>query len=253
MYTVKEFTCKRDGMTIRGREYIPAGEKLPAVILSHGFGSNKNEFSQCCKALAEWGYAAFCFDFCGGCADDGGDSDGTSTEMTVFTERADLCAVMDYVKANPNIDKNRLFLLGASQGGFVSALTAAFRPCEVAGLILFFPALCIPDDARRGGLANASYDIKHVPEVIDCGRMKISRRFHEEVVDMDPMEEIRKYPGRVIIFHGTADGIVNYKYSEAAREAYGEKRCKLLLLEGAGHGFTEGETKKVLEEIKKFL
>lgn len=39
---VTPFTCQRDGLTIRGTEYRPAGSSLPAVILSHGFGGTVN-------------------------------------------------------------------------------------------------------------------------------------------------------------------------------------------------------------------
>lgn len=31
------FECQRDGLTIRGTEYRPAGENLPIAIVSHGF------------------------------------------------------------------------------------------------------------------------------------------------------------------------------------------------------------------------
>ena len=47
--------------------------------------------------LAEMGYAAFTFDFCGGCAMCG-KSDGKTTEMSVLTETKDLEAVFEYVR-----------------------------------------------------------------------------------------------------------------------------------------------------------
>jgi len=39
-----EFTCLRDGLTIRGTQYVPEHEgKIPAVIASHGFmGDRRN-------------------------------------------------------------------------------------------------------------------------------------------------------------------------------------------------------------------
>ena len=38
--TKTKFSCLRDGLTIRGYEYRPQGEKLPIAIVSHGFMAN---------------------------------------------------------------------------------------------------------------------------------------------------------------------------------------------------------------------
>lgn len=32
-----DFACSREGLTIRGTEYRPTGNRLPAAIVSHGF------------------------------------------------------------------------------------------------------------------------------------------------------------------------------------------------------------------------
>lgn len=32
-----EFSCKRDGLTLRGTEYQPAGDHLPIAVVCHGF------------------------------------------------------------------------------------------------------------------------------------------------------------------------------------------------------------------------
>lgn len=74
----------------------------------------------------------------------------TSLEMTVLTEKEDLSTVLDYVKNQPFVDSNHIFLMGCSQGGFVSALLAAERENEIEKLILNYPALCICDDCRKG-------------------------------------------------------------------------------------------------------
>lgn len=67
-----------------------------------------------CRTFAAWGYATYCFDFCGGSPDEEERSDGKSTDMTVLTERDDLIAVMDYVKGiseHPMISIARLLLM----------------------------------------------------------------------------------------------------------------------------------------------
>ncbi|KUP21782.1 alpha/beta fold hydrolase [Paenibacillus sp. DMB5] len=248
-----EFSCTRDGLTIRGRAFIPAGDHLPAIIVSHGFGGNSKDLYTYCQTLASWGYAAFCFDFCGGSAPGLGTSDGATTEMTVLTECEDLMAVMDYVKGLDAVDADKITLMGFSQGGFVSALAAAKRPDEIEALILIYPALCIPDHARQGALAGASYDVNDVPEVIDCGHMQISKRFHDAVVEMDPFEKIVSYKGPVLLMHGTADQVVPYTYAVKAQEAYAPGQCHLQLIQEAGHSFTETQSASALVSIQQFL
>ena len=76
------FHCSRDGLTIRGTEYRPEGDCLPPVIVSHGFMANQSSVRHYAKRLAQ------CFDFCGGGLLS--KSDGRTTDMTIFTEQADL-------------------------------------------------------------------------------------------------------------------------------------------------------------------
>ena len=251
--TEHDFSCTRDGLTIRGRAYVPEGEQLPAVVLSHGFGGNAGHMAEYGRAFASWGYAAFAFDFCGGSANGEGNSDGATTDMTIWTECADIQAVMDYVRSLPYVDAGRLSLMGASQGGFVSALAAAQRAGEVEALILLYPALCIPDHAREGALGGASYDVNEVPEVIVCGSMSIGRRFHETVVDIDPFEKIAPYQGPVLLMHGTDDPVVHYRYAVQAKESYAQGQCLLQLIQGAGHAFTEAQTAASILSIRQFL
>ena len=89
--------------------------------------------------------------------------------MSVLTEVLDLEAVIDHVLQLPYIDAGKgVLLIGCSQGGFVSALTAARRKEQVSRLALFYPALCIPDDARAGKMIFARFDPRNVPERINC-------------------------------------------------------------------------------------
>lgn len=276
-----EFTCKRDGLTIKGVRYLcPSvdGRKLPAIIASHGFTDNYTGMEVYCEALCREEYAAFCFSFCGGGSI--GEppevhSDGDSRDMSLFSEVRDLCAVIEYVRALDYIDGERITLLGASQGGFVSGLAAARyqdgaqnKDCHNDGgqgtaaaekkscierLIMLYPALCIPDHARRGLLGGAKYDTENVPEEIKCRRTVLGRKFHEEVCGMDPFLELSRYKGPVLILHGTRDEIVGYPYSMRARDSYEKGQCTLQLFRDMGHGSDKAQTDSVIASIRQFL
>lgn len=97
------------------------------------------------------------------------------------------------MKGQSFIDEKQLILVGVSQGGFVSGLTAAKCGREITKLIMIYPALCIPDHARCGCLGGSSYNPLDVPERIDCGVTVLGKTFHDDVVGMDPYLELSAY------------------------------------------------------------
>lgn len=246
-----EFSCTRDGLTVRGTEYREEfGEKsCPAAVICHGFGGNQYDLVFYARELAKLGYAAYCFDFCGGCVT--GKSDGSSLDMTIDTEAADLKAVLDHVKGLPYVDKDHIVLMGGSQGGYVAGIVAAERGREIERLVLFYPALCIPDHARAGRLGGAHYEADRVPEVIETFGVPISKRFHDQVADKDAIAQIRTYRGPVLLIHGSEDVVVDPVYAEKAAEAYED--CHLQILQGAGHGFSQEQREAVIVSVREFL
>lgn len=250
-----KFSCQRDGLTIRGYEYRPEGTNLPIAIVSHGFMANMMTVKHYAQHLARMGYAAFCFDFCGGCVMMG-KSDGKTTDMSVLTEVSDLCAVIEYAKGLAYTSASNILLMGCSQGGFVSALTAAKRKNEIKKLVLFYPALCIPDDARSGKMMWAKFNPKNIPEIVKCGPMKLGRCYVADVVNMNPFDEIKGYEGDVLIVHGTADKIVNVSYAEKAVKTYKaepyERNIAYYTIDGGRHMFARRHDKIAMEFLSQF-
>lgn len=246
------FRCQRGKFSIRGRQYIPEGEKLPIVIVSHEFIMGSFTTRRYARKFAKWGYAAFCYDFVGGTFFGG--SDGKHTDMTVFTEIQDLKAVLAYAKNLPETDSERVYLMGCSQGGLVSALLAAQLEDEINGLMLFYPAMSIPDDARAGNMIfNTRFDPKNIPETIQCGPLTFSGEYAASLLDMDVFEEISAYKGPVFIAHGKRDSIVDYSYSVRTQETYSKARCSLLALPKAKHVFLPLQDRPAVSGLKHFL
>lgn len=254
--TERTFECKRERLTIRGTEYRPKGENLPIAIVCHGFMAWQDTVRHYAVLLAEMGYAAYCFDFNGGSVMRS-KSDGKTTEMSVLTEIKDLEAVIDYVKSLPYVNPDELLLMGCSQGGFVSALTAAKLKGQVKKLVLFYPAFCIPDDARAGKMMMSKFDPQNLPETVKCGPMKLGRCYMADVMDMNPFDEIKGYDGDVLIVHGTADKIVNIKYAEQAFGTYKnepyERKVEYYAIEGGTHMFSKKHDKIAMEYLTQFV
>jgi hypothetical protein len=244
----EKLTCQRDGLTIRGHVFGRGDAPRPAVILCHGFLANQKMCYDYARLLAGLGYAAFTFDFCGGGL--GCSSDGESGDMTVLTEKADLLAVLRYVRSLPYVDAGNISLLGCSQGGFVSMLTAKEVPEEISRMILLYPALCIPDDARKGKMMFFQFDPENVPEVLGTFPMKLGGEYARTVLKMDVMEEIGGFDRPVLYLHGTADKIVPIRYAQAATGKY--PNCQYHEIIGGGHMFrgkTEQEARRLIREF----
>jgi len=250
-----KFSCQRDGLTIRGYEYRPEGENLPIAIVSHGFMANMMTVRHYAEHLAHLGYAAFCFDFCGGCVMMG-KSDGKTTHMSVLTEVNDLCAVIEYAKDLDYTDSSNILLMGCSQGGFVSALVAAKMKDKVGKLVLFYPALCIPDDARSGKMMWAKFDPQNIPDIVKCGPMRLGRCYVADVINMNPFDEIKGYEGDVLIVHGSADKIVNIRYAQQAVETYKSephtRNVTYHTIVGGRHMFGKRHDKIAMKHLSEF-
>lgn len=244
----QKFTCKRDSLTIRGYILIPQNHNKSCVIVSHGFSSNVLMTYKYAKRFANAGFVAVYFDFCGSGV---GRSGGRSQDMSVLTQKEDLLSVLDYVKKIDYIDNKKIILAGCSQGGFVSSLVAAQREEDVEKLILYFPALSIPSDARKGSMLGAKFDPNNVPNSKRVIIIKIGKRYILDALSLDPYKEICTYKKPVLIIHGTDDKMVDISHSEMAQKKY--PNAKLIKIDGGDHGFFIRGFKESMDESIRFL
>ncbi len=245
-YEIRELYARRDENQIYGLLYIPenAGGKMPAVIFSHGFGGNYQVGAQYAKILAGKGYVVYCFDFCGGSP--GSRSDGSTLDMSIFTEQADLEAVIRMMQEQPFVDKENIFLMGTSQGGAVSAITAAANKEEIKGAILLYPAFVLVDRAKE-----QFAEVADIPDTYYLMWMTVGRAYAEQLLDYDIYEAISTYDKDVLLIHGNADSIVPLSYSEKAVEVY--DLARLEVLPGAGHGFYGSDAEQAATWILEYL
>lgn len=113
-----------DGLKLSGEVTIPDnhrdGEKRPAILVLHGFGSNKTSgnVQLPCKFLSELGYITLGFDM-RGC----GESEGKRANLICLEQVEDTRAAMTYMQSRPDVDGDRLGLLGSSFGAAVAVYT----------------------------------------------------------------------------------------------------------------------------------
>jgi hypothetical protein len=112
------------GLKINGALHRPLGmkpgERRPAFMVLHGFGSNGSS-SNCvlpAQMLAEWGYVALRFDF-RGC----GDSEGKRANTICLEQVEDTSAALSFLQTRPEVDPARIAAVGSSFGAAVAVYT----------------------------------------------------------------------------------------------------------------------------------
>ena len=209
-------------------------EKYPIIIFSHGYNGYKSDFEISAKYFAENGIGAICHTFCGGSTRD--ESGFGTTNMTLFTEKEDLIAIVDEVNKWKQTEK--IFLFGGSQGGMVSAMTAEELEDDIDGLILLFPAFCIPDNWNE-----RFPKLEDIPDSEELWGMTLGRIFFETIHGHSVKEMLGKYSKNVLIMHGIEDAVVSYEYAKWAESTY--KNAKLEIFNNEGHGFSDNGNRRM--------
>ena len=93
---------------------------LTAFLVLHGFGSNKASHNCTipCEFLTEWGYVAMRFDY-RGC----GESEGPKSHIICLEQVEDTKAAVSYMASRPDVDPERIALIGSSFGAAVAVYT----------------------------------------------------------------------------------------------------------------------------------
>lgn len=246
-FEMREISCMSEGKRLYGQAFFPTTPgKHPAIIFSHGFNGSYRGAYGLISELAKEGYICYCYDFAGGAKNSR--SEGRTQEMSIFTESQNLKDVLEMVRSWENVDRRNIFLVGDSQGGCVSAITAPEVAKKINSIILAFPAFCIPDDGFK-----MFPTLADVPQEVQVMGLQLGRKYYEDFYgDWEIYDAISKYKGEVLIVHGTNDSLVKPEYSAKAANIY--KNCELHLIFGAGHGFRPGEQADLyLGYVRDFL
>lgn len=245
-YETKEIHVDKEGMDIYGVVHIPSGteEKMPVVIMSHELGATLDRVKGYGEALAKEGYVTVCFDFCGGGW--GSRSDGELLDMSVLTEKADLEAVLEEVKQWDFVDTDSVYLMGNSQGGLVTALTASEHREEIRAVILIYPAFSIYDDVH--GMFDSPDEI---PETHSLLGFRLGNRYFVDIWNQEPYERIKEYGKDILLIHGDRDSIVPISYSDKLAETI--DHVEYHVIRGADHGYLGEDFELAVSYILDFL
>lgn len=206
--------------------------KVPAVLMLHGFASQKDEVGDMYKnlaaKLAEQGIASLRIDFQGS-----GASKIPFEKMTFTNQVTDAQAALDYLKGLSGVDAARLGVIGFSMGGSVAIKLASNPANPIKSLALW-------SSASSRALAGLQIESREKAEKdgkveVDLGWTKITlgKDFFTANQHLDLEGDIARYRGNTLIVYGTADDLSgNAPY--LLYNLKGKVR-NLVLIDGADH------------------
>ena len=225
-------TFESDGQKVFGVIHRPAGStqgSRAGVAIFHGLLGSKDQphriFVTLAERLARDGFVALRIDFPGR-----GDSEGEGIDMTVTADMNAARKTIDALSADPEVDGSRLAVVGMSWGGSVAASLAG-RDRRISSLALWS---CVPDELEW----RPEYEDFDGRDAQEMWGNLVGRQFFEGLREINPLHDIARARGPVLLAYGTADESVAPGVDRARRalDAAGIAH-EIVGIEGADHAF----------------
>lgn len=240
------------GQKLFGILHTPISEgPLPAVLILHGFAGSKVGYKRLYVSMAErlvqCGFAVLRFDF-RGC----GDSEGAFEDATIEGHMADTQAALLWLSEQPEIDANRIAILGVSLGGAVAALTASQTPLR--SVALWSPV-------ASGRLWQEDWAAHYPKEVLEghirCGGQTTSALFADQFLRMRADLAAGSAGDTPLLhIHGGRDGVVFPHHADLYKEARrgATTESAFLFLPNADHNYSEpSDREEVIEKTAEWF
>ncbi len=217
-----------DGIKLRG--WFIKGNvegKLPTLIVCHGLGANKSDFTELAVELSMDGYNILLFDFRGH-----GESERKASTFG-HLEQSDLLSALKYVRSRNDVDGEKIGVYGFSMGGAVAILTAA-KTSDIKAVISDSSYTSLKEQGKR------LFEVSFLPSFLFFKPLvwMYEAFFRVDADEISPVSRIGEIsPRGVMIIGGGADE--QMPSSDAMRLFAAAKEPKeLWLIPGAVHGGT---------------
>ncbi|KAB1146713.1 alpha/beta fold hydrolase [Streptomyces luteolifulvus] len=239
-YTSYAVTYRANGLTISGLMNIPTGKgPFPALVLAHGYidpavyttgrGMPREQ-----DLLARKGYVVLHTDYRNHARSDD-DPDNDVNLRLGYTEDVIGAVMALRSSGRPEIDGDRIGLLGRSMGGGVVYNTLVVAPGLVDAAVVYAPVSSRPAEnidhfqRRNGDPVVAEIEAEH-------GTPEENPAFWREV---SPLTHVDRVTEPLLIHHGTADDTCPLTWSKQTTAAFkaAGKDVRLVTYPGEGHTF----------------
>jgi len=220
-------------------------EKKPALIFLHGWAPQNVRAGErgtyTAKKFSKSGYIALAVTM-RGWPDTGG------YDLCGWKQPQDISLVVDWLKNQPNVDPNRIGIVGHSQGGQVALLTSALNE-SVKSVVAYYPVTDIELWAKKTDLPKEAID----------GYINGVCAYEATQKDRSPVFSAEKIRANVLLLHGDDDKRVPIKHSEIMLTALQKhnRKAQLHRVKNGHHGAYgqawEGTERLVLDYLSQNL
>jgi dienelactone hydrolase len=198
-----EVRFRSGAVTLAGTLTLPAGPgPNPAIALLHGSGPTPRGLVQdYAWFFASRGLAVLAYDK-RGAGQSGGSFPGDSVrEQDVATYAGDAIAAVEFLAAQPKVDRARVGLWGVSQAGWIIPVAATRSPLVSFAVVSVGPTVTVGEQVLYASLTTAGTGPPAVP------RAEIERRIREPgaATGFDPAPAIARLGIPVLWLYGGVD------------------------------------------------
>ena len=209
------------GERIAGTLIVP-DTRMPGVLFLHGWGGNQTQSAARAREIAALGCACLTVDMRGHAA--------TVREQAKVTREdnlRDAVAAYDRLVGEPDVDRDRVAVVGSSYGGYLATILTTMRP--VRWLALRAPALYKDSEWELPKLA-----LRQAQRLEDYRRLALVPEANRA------LRAVAAFEGDVLIVESEKDTIVPHEVLRNYRNACTKARSLTFkTLAGADHGLTD--------------
>lgn len=261
-YQDKEISFENKDIILSGTLSIPNGKgPFPAIILLWGHGPQNRDalgmFSKMADSFARNGVAVLRFDK-RGIGESGGDfSRFTGKDLLSDAEKA-----IDFLSSQKEIDKDKITLLGHSEGGYIAASLAATNPNVSACIIMAgMDTIDLPDtdlemmwsfdqsalNWNKEYLEDIARSANDTSQILKSGKdwaILLNKRVYlkkrRNYIATNPLEIIRKVKVPILILGAKKDTVTSPEHIDSLEEALkesGNKNYEIVIFKKLNHFF----------------
>lgn len=208
--------------------------KNPALIFVHGWRSDQTGNIKRAKPLTDLGFIILTIDLRGH-----GESAGKLEDYSRENHVEDIKAAYDYLSTLPEVDTEKIGIVGSSYGAYLSAVVTNFK--KFNKLVLRVPAL-------------------YFDKNIDIPSAKLMagdpKAFKSD--DLNPknslaIKGVSEFKGKALIIEAEKDSIIPHSVIENYLR-FAQKNTEYKVMEGAPHSLeTEEQEKEYIKILKNWL
>lgn len=232
-----------DHLQLSGWYVPPQNESGAALIFVHGLGSNRSALLDQAAMLVEEGYGALLFDLRAH-----GRSQGTRSSWGL-AEVADVQAALQFLQNQPEVNAEKIGIIGHSMGGAIAIRAAAQLP-EIRLVVAESVYTNFADNEERLTVSFARLPAWSAPLVMDWAEWIAG----VDSSQLAPQQEVASLSPRPILFiQGGRDKTVHVQNGSTLYETAVSPKARLLIPNADHNNLFATDPEQMSQRLRQFL